>query len=105
MGEESKNCNSCPDGKVPNLEGKCVLPEVTFSGFILSLNTSALYHMGELVHPETGERVHDMELAKNSIDTLALLQKKTVGNLDKDEEQLLTNILYELKVRFVKLAR
>jgi hypothetical protein len=105
MSEESQSCNTCPDGKVRNKAGKCVMPEVTFSSFILSLNTSALFHLGELVHPETGEKVLDLDLAKHSINILDLLRKKTVGNLDKDEEQLLSNILYELKVRYVKLSK
>jgi hypothetical protein len=80
------------------------MPEVSFSSFILSLNTSALYHMGELPHPETGQRVVDRELAKHTIDTLTLLAGKTKGNLGPDENELLIRILYELKMRFVKLA-
>jgi len=80
------------------------MPEVTFSSFILSLNTSALYHMGELPHPETGQRVVDRELAKHTIDILVLLADKTKGNLESDENELLTRILYELKMRFVKLS-
>ncbi len=104
MADRDQSCKTCPDGQVRNNEGKCVMPEVTFSSFILSLNTSALFHMGELCHPETGEKVMDMELAKHSIDTLGLLQCKTSGNLDGDEEQLLSNLLYELKLRFVKLS-
>jgi ABC-type ATPase involved in cell division len=80
------------------------MPEVTFASFILSLNTSALYHMGELPHPETNQRVIDRELAKHTIDTLTLLADKTRGNLDPDEAELLTRILYELKIRFVKLS-
>jgi Domain of unknown function (DUF1844). len=83
--------------------GRCAMPEVTFASFILSLNTSALYHMGELPHPETGQRLIDRELAKHTIDTLALLAEKTKGNLSPDENALLTSILYELKMRFVKL--
>mgnify|MGYP001810940761 FL=1 len=84
--------------------GQCVMPEVTFASFVLSLNTSALYHMGELPHPETGQRIVDRELAKHTIDTLTLLADKTKGNLDANESELLTRILYELKMRFVKLA-
>jgi hypothetical protein len=80
------------------------MPEVSFASFILSLNTSALYHMGELPHPETGQRVVDRELAKHTIDTLTLLASKTKGNLGPDENELLIRILYELKMRFVKLA-
>ena len=104
MVENLSHCDECPDGRVRDASGRCVMPEVTFASFILSLNTSALYHMGELPHPETGQRVIDRELAKHTIDTLTLLANKTKGNLESDENELLTRILYELKIRFVKLS-
>ncbi len=104
MVENLSRCEECPDGRVRDASGRCVMPEVTFSSFILSLNTSALYHMGELPHPETGQRVVDRELAKHTIDILVLLAGKTKGNLESDENELLTRILYELKMRFVKLS-
>jgi hypothetical protein len=104
MSENLSSCDECPDGKVKDASGRCVMPEVTFASLILSLNTSALYHMGELPHPETGQRVVDRELAKHTIDTLVLLAGKTHGNLDPNESELLTRILYELKMRFVKLT-
>lgn len=78
------------------------MPEVTFTSFVLSLNTTALYHLGELAHPETGERNIDLELVKHTIDTLILLHDKTKGNLDRDENELLSTILYDLKMRYVK---
>ncbi len=100
----STNNGDCPDGKVKDGSGKCVMPEVTFSSFILSLNTSALFHMGELPHPETGQKIVDIELAKHTIDTLTMLDDKTEGNLGGDEKELLTRVLYELKMRFVALS-
>jgi hypothetical protein len=78
------------------------MPEVTFTSFVLSLNTTALFHLGELAHPETGERKIDLELVKHTIDTLILLRDKTSGNLDASENELLSQILYDLKMRFVK---
>ena len=104
MTENLANCGECPDGRIRDASGRCIMPEVTFASFILSLNTAALYHMGELPHPETGQRMVDRELAKHSIDTLTLLASKTKGNLEADENELLTRILYELKIRFVKLS-
>jgi hypothetical protein len=80
------------------------MPEVTFSSLALSFNTAALFHMGELVHPESGQKKVDLELAKNAIDTLAMLEDKTRGNLDADEGELLTRMLYELKMRFVQVG-
>lgn len=99
---EMQNCKPCPDGRVRNEAGKCVMPEVTFTSFVLSLNTTALFHLGELPHPETGERKVDLELVKHSIDTLIMLQGKTSGNLDASENELLSHILYDLKMRFIK---
>lgn len=94
----------CPDGRIKDASGRCIMPEATFASFILSLNTSALYHMGELPHPETGQRIIDRELAKHTIDTLIVLAHKTTGNLDSNENELLSRILYELKMRFIKLS-
>ena len=104
MSENSASCGECPEGRVKDAAGRCVMPEVTFASLILSLNTSALYHMGELPHPETGRKIVDRELAKHTIDTLTLLVEITRGNLDPNEHELLTRILYELKMRFVKLG-
>ncbi len=103
MSTKKKQC-PCPEGRVRDASGKCVMPEITFTTFIMSFHTSALYHLGELPHPESGKKTRDLELAKHTIDTLALLEKKTRGNLEKDEDQLLSNVLYELKMRFVQAS-
>ncbi len=99
-----KECE-CGEGKVPDKEGKCTMPEVTFPAFIMSLNTSALYHLGEIGDPVTGKKIVDFDLARHAIDTLVLMQTKTKGNLEKDEEELLKNILYDIKIRFVKAVK
>ncbi|WPD24996.1 MAG: DUF1844 domain-containing protein [Candidatus Electrothrix scaldis] len=99
--QEEKDCE-CPKGKVKNRDGDCVMPAVSFNSLILSLNTTALFHLGDLPHPETGQKVVDLELARHSIDTLIMLEAKTSGNLEKDEEELLDRVLYELKMRFIK---
>lgn len=79
-------------------------PQVTFSTFIFSLSSSALVHLGEVPDPSTQKVEKDLPLAKQIIDTLAMLQEKTKGNLDKDEEQLLQTVLYDLRLRFVKAS-
>ena len=104
MNEQEQSCKECPEGRVRNEAGKCVMPEVTFASFILSLNTAALYHLGEIPHPESGKSPVDLELVKHTIDTLSLLRDKTSGNLETEEKELLTNILYDLKIRFVKAS-
>jgi hypothetical protein len=78
-----------------------VLPPVDFSTFIFSLNTSALVHLGEIADPVTGKRERDLTFAKHTIDTIAMLQEKSRGNLTKDEEALIQHILYDLRMRYV----
>ncbi len=102
--QEDSECG-CGEGKVPDKQGKCVMPEVTFPAFIMSLNTSALYHLGEISDPATGKRIVDLDLAKHAIDTLVLMQNKTKGNLTEDEAELLKNMLYDIKIRFVKAVK
>ncbi|RKX58818.1 MAG: DUF1844 domain-containing protein [Thermodesulfobacteriota bacterium] len=76
---------------------------ITFSTFILSLNTAALVHLGELPDPVTNKKQVNLTLAKHTIDTLEMLKEKTKGNLTFEEEKLLQSILYELKLKYVKL--
>jgi hypothetical protein len=77
------------------------LPEINFSTFILSLSTSALMHLGELPNPETHQVDKNLPLAKQTIDLIDMLKQKTEGNLEEDETQLITNLLYDLKLKYV----
>lgn len=82
------------------------LPRADFNTFLLSLGTSALYHLGLVKDPETGEVAEvNKPIAKQTIDTLELLQEKTQGNLDEQEAQLLQNLLTELRMRFVDAGK
>ncbi len=80
------------------------LPPVNFSMFILSLNTSALVHLGQIPDPHTQEKKKDLALARQTIDILDMLREKTKGNLTKEEEKLLDNILYELRLLYLKVS-
>lgn len=80
------------------------LPKVDFSTFIFSLNSAVLVHLGVLDEPGTGNKVKNLDLAKQTIDILGMLQEKTQGNLAADEENMLKNILYDLRMLFVKEA-
>lgn len=78
------------------------LPEVNFPTFILSLNASALMHLGAIEDPETGRPSKNLPMAKQTIDILSMLEEKTRGNLTKEEENMLKNILYDLRIAFVR---
>ncbi len=102
---EKKDDCGCNEGGIPARDGKCVMPEVTFSAFIMSLNTSVLYHLGEIADPVSGEKIVDLDLARHGIDTLVLIQEKSKGNLTEDEEEMVKNILYDVKMRYVKAVK
>jgi hypothetical protein len=82
------------------------LPKADFAGLALSLATSALFHLGLVPDPQTGQPgTKNLALARHSIDTLELLQDKTRGNLTDEESQLLANLLTELRVHYVESSR
>ncbi len=78
------------------------LPKIDFSTFVLSINSSALVQLGLIEDPGSGLKAKNLPLAKQTIDLLALLEEKTRGNLNSDEENILKNILYELRMLYVK---
>ena len=78
-----------------------VLPEVTFSTFVLSLASSALVHLGEVPNPETGSTTRNEALARNAIDVLTMLDDKTRNGLTPEESKLMRDVLYELRMKFV----
>ena len=83
-------------------------PQIDFATFILSLSHSALMHLGEAPHPEdnaAGPAVVSLPLAKQTIDLLGLLEEKTKGNLTGEEERLITQILFDLRMRYVEKSK
>ncbi len=78
------------------------LPKIDFSTFILSINSSALVQLGLIEDPASGQKTKNLDLAKQTIDLLAMLEEKTRGNLTSDEENILKNLLYELRMLYVK---
>jgi len=97
-GESGNEKESADDSRIP-------FPEMNFSTFVISLNASALMHLGLMEDPTRGEKVKNLELGKQTIDILVMLEEKTRGNLSPDEEKLLKNILYDLRINFVKQSK
>ena len=80
------------------------LPEVNFNSLIFSLSSSALFHLGEIGDPQTGEKKKDLPLARHAIDTIDMLEEKTKGNLTEEESRFIENVLTDLRWRYVKAA-
>ena len=80
-------------------------PALSFTAFVLSLASTAAIHFGDLPDPVTGETAEpNLEGATQMIEILALLELKTRGNLTAEEREILTQVLYELRMRYVEAA-
>jgi hypothetical protein len=77
--------------------------EMTFERFMASLYMSAMFQMG-LMHEQGGQPRVDIISARQTIDTLSLLQEKTKGNLTPAEQNFLQNCLYELRMAYVEVT-
>jgi hypothetical protein len=103
---EEKQATAAPKAdKKPATEKKeppLQFPAINFSTFVASLNASALLHLGIIEDPTSGTKAKSLPMAKQTIDILSMLKEKTTGNLSEEEENLLTNILYDLRIMYVK---
>jgi len=81
------------------------LPPVNFTTFLLSLHTSGMINLGMIPDPSTSSSSVNLEAARQNIDLLDMLKEKTRGNLSSEEKNLLENILYELRMAYVKTSR
>ena len=107
--EENEDAKNVEEKEPPKQEAKeekkepqAPLPEINFPTFIISLNASALVNLGVIDDPATGKKVKNLAMGKQTIDILGMLEEKTKGNLSKEEENMLKNILYDLRIIYVK---
>ncbi len=80
------------------------LPPANFESLVSTMTTQALFAMGAIPDPQTGQRIAHLDLARHHIDMLAVLEEKTKGNLSKEESDMLATTLYELRNRYVQLT-
>jgi len=80
------------------------MSDLTFTAFVISLASTAAIHLGDLPDPVSGTPAEpNLEGAAQMIEILALLAEKTSGNLTAEERQVLEQVLYELRLRFVEV--
>ena len=78
-------------------------PQLSFTAFVLSLASTAAIHFGDLPDPVSGEHAAlNLDGAAQMIEILALMEQKTRGNLTAEEREILNQVLYELRMRFVE---
>jgi hypothetical protein len=79
---------------------------ITFPAFVVSLAHTAAVHFGDVVDPASGQASEpNLPAAQQMIEILELLEVKTRGNLTAEERQLLEQILYELRMRYVEASQ
>ena len=80
-------------------------PPVNFLSFIYSMGSSALMYLGEPIGQGAGDQTVNLSHAQEIIDILTMLEAKTKGNLSGEEETLLEEMLYTLRIKFVEKAK
>ena len=80
------------------------IPLADFTTLVSSLATQALFSMGAMPDPQTGQRYTNLDHARHHIDSLTVLEEKTKGNLTEEEQKTLTTTLYELRSSYVQIA-
>jgi hypothetical protein len=83
-------------------EIKTQLPPADFNSLLYMLGTSALVGLGAVPDPTDQQVKANLGMAKYNIDLLGILQKKTMGNLDPKESKLLDELLYDLRMKYVR---
>ena len=100
--EKTRESEAAEPSKTDVSEEQPQFPEINFPTFVVSLNASALLHLGAIEDPTTGQKTKNLSMAKQTIDILSMLEEKTAGNLNNEEKNLLKNILYDLRLMYVK---
>ena len=97
MSDEVQNPLEQEDARIP-------MPPASFSFIVLSLRAQVEMQLGLMQFSEEDKQKPDLQLARHTIDLMAVLLEKTRGNLSLEENRLLENSLTELRFRFVQVS-
>lgn len=86
-------------------ERRAEMPEASFSMLVTTLATQATLALGQPSPEDENVLQVDLAMAKHLIDTLGILETKTQGNLTSEESQMLSSVLYQLRMAFVAVRR
>ena len=81
------------------------MSSIDFPTFTLSVASAAMMGLGLAPRPESGKTEVDVEMARQNIDLLEMIQAKTKNNLTPDEEKLLERVLFEVRTKFVEVSK
>lgn len=80
-------------------------PDINFSAFLMGVYTQILIFLGDIPNPETNQITVNLDIAKQNIQVLSIIEEKTKGNLTPEEEHLFKEILTTVRLQFVKKVK
>ena len=72
-----------------------------FLQLVLGLQQAAMVALGKLMNPVTSKIERNLEAARNTIDTIAAIEARTHGQLESDEQRVLTQVLTDLRLNYL----
>ena len=90
-------------GRAPRGRAQREIPPAGIPTLVSQLLTQTLMYLGEMA-AMGGEPILNFDMARHQVDTLAVLDEKTRGNLTEDEQKVLNTALYEAQTRFIAVA-
>jgi len=103
--DDATNIDTIEEQKNSSNEKETASSQVDFPTFIMSLSSSAFYHLGDMPDPTTGKKELNLPAVQQTIDMLNMLKEKTKDNLKEDESKLLEQLIYELQVKYVAKSK
>ena len=103
LAEQSKDAGAKGAG-APDAASPGGLPPASFAALVTTMATQAMFAMGLIPDPRTGQRMQHLDLARHHIDMLGVIDEKTKGNLTDDEQKMLTTTLYELRNNYITIG-
>ena len=103
--DDATNLDTLEEQKNSSNEKEAEPFQVDFPTFIMSLSSSAYYHLGDMPDPATGKKELNLPAVQQTIDMLNMLKEKTKDNLKEDESKLLEQLIYELQVKYVAKSK
>lgn len=103
--EEVPAETEAPESRPPGAEAGSAEAEIDFSGFVLSLATTGMVHLGLIPDPVSGKREENLPGARQMIAILTVLREKTRGNLSIEESKLLDSLIYEMQMGVMRQSQ
>ena len=88
----------------PDSAGPAEIPPASFEMLVTSIGMQAMMALGQIADPHSGKAIYHPDLARHHIDTLGILQEKTSGNLSREEDATLENLLFQLRQLYVSMG-